>query len=80
MLNRSGIDFYVATPEDWETKIKATWSTLEDDPSSNVLQAAWGDIDLDGQGDVCDLDDDGDLVPDVDDCAPTDLSLSGTSY
>ena len=42
LLNRSGIDFYVATPENWETEIKTTWSTLEDDPSGNVLQALGG--------------------------------------
>ena len=37
------------------------------------------DLDSDGEGDVCDLDDDGDGSLDADDCAPTDATIYPTA-
>lgn len=69
-------------PDDWVLKYSETRVSLADtdldgvpDRNDNCAAVANGpqsDFDADGDGDVCDPDDDGDLVPDTGDCAPLD--------
>lgn len=69
-------------PDNWILKQSATTITLADadidgvpdrnDNCPSTLNPAQTDFDLDLAGDACDLDDDGDFLADLQDCAPLD--------